>query len=77
MTTIVEHLASIIPHGHKCDGCPKGDPHGIAGYTGPVFCHLLEEVMPNGEKECAINDDRWEDPPLPQLVTGHSSLVTS
>lgn len=53
--TITEHLARIIPHGDKCHGCPKSDPRGIEGYTGDVFCHLFEEVMPDGNKECGIN----------------------
>lgn len=60
--TVAEHLARIIPKGERCDGCIKGDPHGIVGYSGDIFCHLLEEVMPNGEKGCAINDPRWETP---------------
>ena len=61
--TITEHLSRIVPPGEKCHGCPKGDPYGIAGYTGDVFCHLMEEVMPDGNKECAINDDRWSNDP--------------
>lgn len=58
--TIGEHLARIIPQGEKCTGCPKGDPHNIKGYSGDIFCHLLEEVMSEGNKGCAINDPRWE-----------------
>lgn len=54
--TIGEHLAKIIPHGERCDGCPKADPHNLKGHTGDVFCHLMEEVMPNGVKDCGIND---------------------
>lgn len=54
--TIVEHLESIIPHGPKCCGCPKADPHGLEGYSGDIYCHLMEEVMIYGEKQCAIND---------------------
>lgn len=54
---IVEHLSRIIPYGDKCHGCPKGDPHGIEGYTGDIFCNLMEEVMPNGDKDCGINMD--------------------
>lgn len=61
--TITEHLSRIVPHGEKCHGCPKGDPHGIAGYSGDVFCHLMEEVMVDGNKECAINDARWSNDP--------------
>lgn len=53
--TLLEHLAARIPNGPKCHGCPKGDPHGIVGDTGDVFCHLLEELMPEGNKECGIN----------------------
>lgn len=58
--TITEHLARIVPHGDKCHGCQKGDPHGLAGYTGDVFCHLLEEVMAEGNKQCGINDPKAE-----------------
>lgn len=54
--TIIEHLETIIPHGQKCYGCPKSDPHGIEGYSGDVFCHLLEEVMDGGEKRCGFNE---------------------
>lgn len=46
-----------IPAGGRCDGCRKGDPYGIDGYTGDVFCHLQEEVVENGEKTCGINYD--------------------
>ncbi len=53
--TITEHLARIVPHGRKCYGCPKSDPHGLKGYTGDVFCHLMEETMLDGDKECGIN----------------------
>jgi hypothetical protein len=60
LKSVHQALAEIIPHGTRCDGCPKGDPHGIAGYSGDVYCHLTEEVMPGGEKDCTINDPRWE-----------------
>jgi hypothetical protein len=54
--TILEHLQEIVPVGERCDGCPKGDPHNLPGYSGDVFCHLLEEVMMDGIKDCGIND---------------------
>ena len=52
----MEYMQSIVPHGEKCYGCPKGDPHGIEGYCGNIFCHFLEEVCLDGEKQCGIND---------------------
>lgn len=55
METITEHLERIVPKGRKCHGCIKSDPHGIKGYDGDVFCHLMEEVMPDGWKDCGIN----------------------
>lgn len=57
--SIFEELAARIPHGSRCDGCPKGDPHGITDHAGDVFCHLMEEVMIGGVKQCAINDHEW------------------
>lgn len=54
--TIIEHLQRIVPHGDKCYGCLKSDPLNIDGYAGDVFCHLLEEVMIDGHKECGINE---------------------
>lgn len=53
--TITEHLARVVPHGTKCYGCPKGDPHGLVGYDGDIFCHLMEETMLEGNKDCGIN----------------------
>lgn len=62
--TITEYLSRIVPHGEKCYGCPKGEPQAIPSYTGDVFCHLLEEVMVGGSKECGINDARFSTHPL-------------
>lgn len=45
-----------IPAGDRCDGCTKGDPHGIEGYVGDVFCHLQDEVVEEGVKTCGINE---------------------
>lgn len=56
MQTIIEHIESFVPFGARCDGCPKGDPHGIKGYTGDVFCHMQEEVVPDGVKSCGFNE---------------------
>lgn len=53
-----EYLKGIIPEGTRCDGCIKGDPHNLEGYTGDVFCHLCEEIAPDGDKICGINDPR-------------------
>ena len=65
METIIEALEKIIPHGERCEGCPKADPHItgnegpiLSGYKGPYFCHLMEEVVQDGDKECCINDPR-------------------
>lgn len=57
--TITEYLSRIVPHGHKCHGCPNSDKHFIVKHPNDVFCHLMEEIMVGGIKECAINDDRW------------------
>ena len=56
------HYSEIIPHGDRCENCPKSDPmitgnEGplLTGYTGPYFCHLLERPIESGDKECGIN----------------------
>jgi len=56
MQTIMELLRSEIPKGVKCYGCPKSNSLGIEGYSGDVFCHLLEENVTNGDKICGVND---------------------
>ncbi len=60
---IEDALKNDIPFGDRCEGCRKADPYItgnegpiLKGYTGPYFCHLLEKVIENGEKECCIND---------------------
>lgn len=59
--SIHEYMASIVPHGDKCYGCPRSDQHGIDGYTGDVFCHFFEEVMIDGNKDCGINVEQAEE----------------
>jgi hypothetical protein len=67
MKTISEALEEIIPKGTRCEGCPKADPfitgsEGkiLNGYQGPYFCHLMEEVIEDGDKKCMINDPRTD-----------------
>jgi hypothetical protein len=63
METITQYLEKIIPHGDRCEGCQKADPYitGNEGfilkeYQGPYFCHLMEEVIGDGYKECGLNE---------------------
>jgi len=63
MQTITQHLESFIPQGTRCEGCPKADAHItgnegpiLSGYKGPYFCHLMEELIEDGEKQCGINE---------------------
>lgn len=65
METIIEALEKDIPWGERCEGCKKADPYItgnegpiLKGYQGPYFCHLMEEVIADGDKECGINDPR-------------------
>jgi hypothetical protein len=59
---ITDKLAEEIPHGESCYGCPKSDPHLVEGYDGAVYCHLLEEEIENGDKQCGVNDPRCDSP---------------
>ena len=63
METISQYLERIIPYGTRCEGCHKADPYItgnegpiLGGYSGPYFCHLMEEVIEDGVKQCGIND---------------------
>lgn len=67
------HLTKIVPKGDRCERCPKSDPYStsfsgpiLTGYRGPYFCHLLERVIENGDKECGINES--PDEPYPKLT---------
>lgn len=71
MQTIVQSLEAIIPQGARCEGCPKADPYitGNEGpflkdYRGPYFCHLMEESIEDGDKQCGINDARCSNEPV-------------
>lgn len=61
---ISDYIRSIVPKGGRCNGCPKGDPYNIKGYSGDVYCHWQEEVVFEGRKTCGINDGTDETPSL-------------
>jgi hypothetical protein len=64
--TIIQALEEIIPHGESCQGCKKADPYItgdegpiLEGYSGPFYCHLMEETILDDDKQCGINDPRY------------------